>query len=100
MSARARCTLPPMRSLIVLAVLATSSAFAFRPLPGRRPIAPKPEPAQPVKLQTGHLEFDTMNVTGNTLKNGAVQLVDRKLLQNKSMVKTPENFRQALYDER
>ncbi|MFT3841193.1 MAG: hypothetical protein QM723_29645 [Myxococcaceae bacterium] len=89
-----------MRSLILLSVLAASTAFAFRPGAGRAPVAPAPAPAQPSKLQTGHLDFETMNVTGNTLKNGAVQLRDRKLLQNKSMVKTPDNFRQALYDER
>jgi hypothetical protein len=93
-----------MRSLLVLSLLLASTAFAFRPGPSqphRPPITtPKPAPAEPQKLQVGHLDFETMNVTGNTLGPNGVQLRDRKLLTHKSMVKTPDNFRQALYDDR
>jgi hypothetical protein len=88
-----------MRSLLVLSLLLASTALAFKPEKGRPVPAPKPaEPQQ--RLQTGRIDFETMNLTGNTLAPNTVQVRDRKLLHGKSMVKTPDNFRQALYDER
>lgn len=42
------------------------------------------------------MDFDDRLVQGQTNRSGAVYLYDRKELKNRSMVKTPESFRQQI----
>jgi hypothetical protein len=116
-------------SLVAWAALAVLSSAAFA-APKKKPAAPAAHPthARPISLkpppaavagtpasaqapassggapQRGptRLDFDDRLIQGQTNRSGAVYLYDRKELKNRSMIKTPDSFRQqivgAVYD--
>jgi hypothetical protein len=62
------------------------------------PVAGAPPPSR----GPSRIDFDDRLIQGQTNKSGAVYLYDRKELKNRSMIKTPDSFRQeivgAVYD--
>jgi len=97
-----------MRSILLLSMLVSSAAFAFKPSKAPRAHAPPKVAADapqatdaPREVQRGRLEFEKpMNVTGQRAGANAVELYDRKLLSTTSMVKTRDSFRDVFFEER
>lgn len=58
--------------------------------------APQVAGAPPPSRGPSRIDFDDRLIQGQTNKSGAVYLYDRKELKNRSMIKTPDTFRQQI----
>jgi hypothetical protein len=80
-----------MRTLLAVLLLAVPALAQRRHPRPPAPTPPRTEPRGPVRI-----ELDPQAVIGQRNAYGAVELYERKQLVPRSMVKTPESFRDEI----
>jgi hypothetical protein len=80
-----------MRTVLLVLLLAVPALAQRR----HRPVAPPPPPPPAQRGET-RIDMDAVDLKGQRCAYGAVVLHDRKDLKVRSMVKTPDNFRDEI----